>query len=79
MLAAKPVITCTDSGGPLEVVEHTVTGLVVEPTAAALGLAMDALWDDRSRGAAWGEAARARIERLNITWDNVVRTLIACA
>ena len=30
MLAAKPVITCRDSGGPLEFVEHQQTGLVVE-------------------------------------------------
>ena len=79
MLAAKPVITCTDSGGPLELVEHTVTGLVVEPTPAALGHAMDTLWEDRAHGAAWGAAARARIERLNITWDNVVRTVTGCA
>ena len=78
MLAAKPVITCTDSGGPLEMVEHAGTGLVVEPSAAALAQAMDTLWENRARGTAWGEAARARIERLNITWDNVVRTLTAC-
>ena len=79
MLAAKPVITCTDSGGPLEVVEQEVTGLIVEPTPTAMAHAMDTLWEDRTRGAAWGEAARARIDRLNITWDNVVRTLTGCA
>ena len=79
MLAAKPVITCTDSGGPLEVVEHGKTGLVIEPTPAAFAHAMDTLWEDRARGAAWGAAGRARIERLNITWDNVVRTLAGCS
>ncbi len=32
MLAAKPVITCTDSGGPLEFVTNDETGLIAEPT-----------------------------------------------
>lgn len=31
MLAAKPVITCRDSGGPLEFVQQDETGWVVEP------------------------------------------------
>ena len=31
MQAAKPVITCTDSGGPLEFVDHNETGFVVPP------------------------------------------------
>jgi glycosyltransferase involved in cell wall biosynthesis len=60
-------------------VEQEVTGLIVEPTPTAMAHAMDTLWEDRTRGAAWGEAARARIDRLNITWDNVVRTLTGCA
>ena len=31
-LASKPVITCTDSGGPVELVEDGVSGWVTEPT-----------------------------------------------
>ena len=34
--AAKAVITCTDSGGPTELVQDGVSGLVSEPTPAAL-------------------------------------------
>ena len=32
MLASKPVITCTDSGGPLEFVRAGETGLIAGPT-----------------------------------------------
>src|SRR5437870_13241175 len=31
--ASKPVITLTDSGGPTEIIEDSVTGLIVEPQA----------------------------------------------
>ena len=39
----KPVITCTDSGGTLELVEDDVTGLVTEPDASSLAEAFDRL------------------------------------
>jgi glycosyltransferase involved in cell wall biosynthesis len=79
MLAAKPVITCTDSGGTLELVEHRVTGLIVEPTAAQLASAMDSLWENHATAAAWGQAGCGRVDRLNISWDNVVRSVTQCA
>jgi glycosyltransferase involved in cell wall biosynthesis len=75
MLSRKPVITCSDSGGPLEFVRHGETGLVVEPTAGALAAAMDRLWQDRAVAAQWGEAGRERYDRLDITWERVVATL----
>ncbi len=77
MLAAKPVITCTDSGGPLEFVIPDETGYVVKPTPAALAHALDQLWSDRAQAELFGAAGRARYERLDITWANVVRTLLA--
>ena len=76
MLAGKPVITCSDSGGPLEFVVDGETGLVAEPRAEALAEAMDVLWEDRERAAAMGLAARERYARLGITWENVVRALL---
>ncbi len=76
MLASKPVITCTDSGGPLEFVTHTETGLVSEPTAHALAAAMDELWTGEDRAREWGRNGRALYEKLNISWDNVVRKLL---
>jgi glycosyltransferase involved in cell wall biosynthesis len=75
MLASKPVITCTDSGGPLEFVRDAETGLVVEPETAALARAMDRVWMDRQMAARWGETARALYDRQNISWGTVVEAL----
>lgn len=77
MLASKPVVTCTDSGGPLEFVVDGETGLVVEPTADALAEALDRLWRDPDQARAWGRAGRARYESLDISWANVVKRLVA--
>jgi glycosyltransferase involved in cell wall biosynthesis len=77
MLAAKPVITCTDSGGPLEFVRAGETGLVTEPTPAALATAMDELWGDRHRAKRQGEAGCAHYHNLGISWPDVVRRLLS--
>jgi glycosyltransferase involved in cell wall biosynthesis len=76
MLASKPVITCVDSGGPLEFVRDGETGLVVPPTAEALASAMDRLWQDRAGAARWGEAGREAYDRHDISWKRVVATLM---
>jgi glycosyltransferase involved in cell wall biosynthesis len=74
-LSRKPVVTTTDAGGPLEFVQHAVTGLVAEPNAAALGAEIAKLAADpalaRSLGGAGFERARA------ITWNGVVDRLMA--
>ena len=75
MYAAKPVITCTDSGGPLEFVVPGETGWVVEPSPQALADAIEALWADKARSRAMGEAGRARVLGLGLSWDRVVEVL----
>lgn len=77
MLSSKAVITCTDSGGPLEFVLHGQTGLVVDPTPAALAGALDRCWRERAQARVWGETGRARYDDLAISWRTVVRTLLA--
>jgi glycosyltransferase involved in cell wall biosynthesis len=77
MLAAKPVVTCTDSGGPLEFVVSEQTGLVVEPTPDALAEAFDRLWQERDTAVAWGAAGRQRYHSLGISWTRVVARLTA--
>jgi glycosyltransferase involved in cell wall biosynthesis len=77
MLSAKPVVTCTDSGGPLEFVVPNETGLVCEPDPPALAAALDRLWDDRAGARAMGEAGRARYQALGISWRRVVGRLAA--
>lgn len=75
MLAAKPVITCSDSGGPLEFVSPGKTGLVAAPDPTALASAMDRVWADRGAARRMGEAGLALYQDLDIGWPQVVRTL----
>ena len=77
MLSSKPVITCTDSGGPLEFITDGDTGAVVGPEPAEIGAAMAALADNRPRAVRLGNAAREDYLRRNITWDRVVEKLVS--
>jgi glycosyltransferase involved in cell wall biosynthesis len=77
MLAKKPVVTCTDSGGPLEFVQHESTGLIVEPCEDAVAEALDRIWSDRQLGQRWGEAGRDAYESLGLSWARVVKELTA--
>jgi glycosyltransferase involved in cell wall biosynthesis len=73
----KPVITFTDSGGTMEVMEHQQNGLIVEPTPEALAEAMESLWNNRTRSEQLGEEAHATLARYRIDWDHVLDTLTA--
>jgi glycosyltransferase involved in cell wall biosynthesis len=77
MLAAKPVLSCCDSGGPLEFVRDRETGRIVEPTPQALAEAMDDLWEQRDIARACGEAGRDRYHKLGIAWPKVIERLLA--
>jgi len=76
MLSSKPVITCRDSGGPLEFVAHDQTGLVADAAPQSLAEALDSLWADRGRAARMGECGRERFQSLKISWENVVDKLL---
>jgi glycosyltransferase involved in cell wall biosynthesis len=73
-LARKPVVTCTDSGGPTEFVVDGVNGFVCAPSAEAVAAAINQLAQKRPRAAAMGEAGREVAAR--ITWDGVVEKLV---
>jgi glycosyltransferase involved in cell wall biosynthesis len=75
--AHKPVVTCADSGGTLELVEDGVNGLVVEPRPQALASAFDQLYEDRGRASELGTAAFEKLSVLEISWDRVVERLLA--
>jgi len=75
--AHKPVITCTDSGGPLEIVRDGVNGLVVDPTARSLADAVDELRGDLPRAKRMGEEGYRTIDRHGISWPRVVEALLA--
>jgi glycosyltransferase involved in cell wall biosynthesis len=74
-LARKPVITCTDSGGPNEFVVHGENGFVCEPTPEAIAVAINTVAADPARAAALGDAGYDVARR--ITWDGVIETLVA--
>lgn len=77
MLSRKPVITCRDSGGPLEFVEDGTNGFVVDPDPAAIAAKIDELYLDRRRARDLGEAAHASLAAKEITWQHVVDRLLA--
>ena len=77
MLSSKAVITCEDSGGPLEFVVPQTTGLVAAASASELAQAMDTLWADRKFAAQLGREGRSRYEQLRLSWPAVVAQLLA--
>ncbi|MGI8820795.1 MAG: glycosyltransferase family 4 protein [Chthoniobacterales bacterium] len=77
MLSSKPVITCTDSGGPLEFVLGGETGLIANPEPTALAAAFDELWSDRAHAAQMGVEGRRHYEQLGLSWPQTVERLLA--
>lgn len=77
MLSAKPVITTSDSGGPLAFVQHGQTGWVCEPDPRELATAIDEAYEQPAATRAKGLAGRSLYGELGITWDNVVERLTA--
>ncbi len=76
-LARKPVITCTDSGGPTEFVRPGVNGWVCEPDPSDLADAMDAAAADPRMAARLGDAGHDLAR--TITWDGVIEKLIGAS
>jgi glycosyltransferase involved in cell wall biosynthesis len=72
--AAKPVITCTDSGGPLEFVRAGETGWVTAPEPAALAGALAEASADAALAERLGTAARDVVRPL--TWSATVTALL---
>jgi glycosyltransferase involved in cell wall biosynthesis len=73
-LSGKPVLTTTDSGGPLEFVAEGETGLVAPPDPDAIAETIDRLFAlPEARLREMGAAGRARVA--GITWDGVIDRL----
>jgi glycosyltransferase involved in cell wall biosynthesis len=76
MLAQKAVVTCTDSGGPLEFVQDGRTGLICQPTPHAMAAALDRLWEDPSLAARLGQGGLERYAEMRIGWESVLQCLL---
>ncbi len=74
MAAGLPVVA-TNAGAAPEIVEHGVTGLLVERgDAAGLAVALDRLLGDPAERRRMGEAGRERVRR-HFLWDHAVARL----
>jgi len=73
--SCKPVITCTDSGGPSELVQDEVNGRVCPPQPAPLAKAMRMFLDDRRQAETLGSAGFDLAS--SMTWDKAVAQLLA--
>ena len=76
MQSAKPIITCTDSGGPLEFVIDSETGYVVEPDPVTIAEKIDFLYHNRTKAKNMGMNGFNAYNALNLSWDNVVAKLL---
>jgi len=74
MLARKPVITCSDSGGPLELVRPGENGFVCAPDAKALATAYAEVSESPSLAERLG--AQGRRDVAPMSWDAAVKKLV---
>ena len=75
--SCKPVITCDDAGGVLQLVENGVSGFVTAPKPEALAEAFDELAEDEGLAERLAEGGRAKVAELRISWDTVIEALTA--
>ena len=76
MHSKKPVITCRDSGGTLELIEDQVNGLVVPLNPHEIAKAMDSLYYDKNKTKKMGIAGHEKLKSMNLNWDHVIRQLV---
>ena len=70
----KGVLTCSDSGGPVDLVRDGVTGLVCDPTPEALAQCIARVMDDVVFADRMGAAAAAGVS--GMTWAAAVQRLV---
>jgi glycosyltransferase involved in cell wall biosynthesis len=70
----KAVITCTDSGGPAELVRHRQEGLLTDPTPASIADAMVQLAESPALAEKMGSAAATA--GAAITWPRTLDRLL---
>ena len=76
MASAKPVVTCTDSGGTLEFVQDRENGAVVEPEPEAIADAIDRLAAEPARAKDMGRAGNERYRELGLSWERTASVLL---
>lgn len=74
MKFGRPVITCIDSGGPLEFVKEGETGFVVRPDPREISERIENLLSKEGLPKNLGEKALERVK--DITWDKAIERLV---
>ena len=75
--SSKPVLTTTDSGGVLELIQDGENGFITEPDPQALAAAMDRLYIEKNLTRQMGKNALCKIKELNISWENVLDKMLS--
>jgi glycosyltransferase involved in cell wall biosynthesis len=70
----KAVITCTDSGGPAELVNDNVNGKVCAPRPETLAVALREVMEDPQMAERLGQAALEKVS--SMTWSKAVQRLL---
>ena len=70
----KPVITCTDSGGPAELVLDGVNGRVCAPRPETMAVALRDVMDDAAAARRLGEAGYEQASKM--TWEHALKRLL---
>ena len=74
-LSKKPIITCKDSGGPLEFVDDGENGFVVEPEPKKIAEKIDLLYEN-GLSKIYGVNGYNKINNMNLSWDKVIKKLL---
>jgi len=69
------VITCRDSGGPAELVDDGVNGVICDPTPQSVAAGLRRIMGEPDAARRMGAAALA--SSATLTWRNVVAELTA--
>lgn len=75
--SGKPVITCRDSGTPMDLVSHANAGIVADPTADSIAAAVDGLATNPSQAQEMG--ARGAALAAGISWRGPVSRIATYA
>ncbi|QDT35988.1 glycosyltransferase [Stratiformator vulcanicus] len=75
-VAAKALITVSDSGGILELVKPGQTGWVAEPDAEAVAHALSSVYKKPKTTRSFGDAAKQLWEGFGINWPHTVEALL---
>jgi glycosyltransferase involved in cell wall biosynthesis len=74
MKSKKPVITCKDSGGPLEFVTHNETGLIADSTPESIAQQLSVLIKDKDKAKRLGKNAEEKVREIN--WKDAINKII---